>query len=430
MRLLTLTTLLAAASSATDKENALLEAEQHVLEHQWAKALKLLESVGRLPKKSPKRALHQTLLGQSQAGLGLRREAAASFRQAVKLRPKDPANKLRLGWHLLAELRGCPIGVPDGLAEAGEEVREMVGKVLRSKLQGEVLLDAKLLMARAMRADEDQAKAAEDLLQELMAATAEAAPGDPFRPRVLLESGHLYLQHKMFPNSVKMYQTAHDTAAPASPTKQLDILHEALTTKQLAKQGGAMVMAKAGKCDRGAKGDDCGNALKIFREVPEPEMTADSWWMVGMIHKNVYDDVDPAVKALKKAVQLVDDQAGWWEKLARWAQILHHRLPEGGFENRAIQLARDAMKANHDLQPYSAPDWEEKVPGILEAGGAAAEGGGEAACKDPIVAAGAGEVRAPRFLVTLLVFSLSQKPAFQLFECHDNGQWVVEPEQS
>ena len=212
--------------------------------------------------------------------------------------------------------------------------------------------------------------------------------------------------------------TAHDTAAPASPTKQL------------AKQGGAMVMAKAGKCDRGAKGDDCGNALKIFREVPEPEMTADSWWMVGMIHKNVYDDVDPAVKALKKAVQLVDDQAGWWEKLARWAQILHHRLPEGGFENRAIQLARDAMKANHDLQPYSAPDWEEKVPGILEAGGAAAEGGGEAACKDPIVAAGAGEVRAPRFLVTLLVFSLSQKPAFQLFECHDNGQWVVEPEQS
>ena len=140
MRLLTLATLiLAAASSATDKENALLEAEQHVQEHQWAKALKLLESVGRLPKKSPKRALHQTLIGQSQAGLGLRREAAASFRQAVKLRPKDPANKLRLGWHLLAELRGCPIGVPDGLAEAGEEVREMMGKVLRSKLHSKLL---------------------------------------------------------------------------------------------------------------------------------------------------------------------------------------------------------------------------------------------------------------------------------------------------
>ena len=66
------------------------------------------------------------------------------------------------------------------------------------------------------------------------------------------------------------------------------------------------------------------------------------------------------------------------------------------------------------------------MPGILEAGGAAAEGGGEAACKDPIVAAGAGEVRAPRFLVTLLVFSSSHKPASQPFEYHDN--WRTLPQ--
>ena len=167
-----------------------------------------------------------------------------------------------------------------------------------------------------------------------------------------------------------MYQKVHDTAEQGSINKFLGM------------QGGALCQAKHAKCDKGAKANECGQALAHFQKVPDKFMTGDAWWMRGQIHKNVYDDVQPAVEAMAAACKRIDYVPAWWDKLARWSQMLHHRLPEGGFGNHAIKQGRAAMQRNHELNPYNSPEWEKKVPGIIkEHGGKAA---GEYECKDPI----------------------------------------------
>ena len=183
---------------------------------------------------------------------------------------------------------------------------------------------------------------------------------------------------------------------------------------------------------------ECGQALAHFQKIPDKSMTGDAWWMKGQIHKNVYDDVQAAVEgqhtsptphldfrldfhyldppvnrhqitvrrpwaathslisreradrlvastAMGGAVKRIDYNAGWFDKLARWSQMLHHRLPEGGFNNHAIKQGRAAMQRNHELNPYSSPDWEKRVPGILKEHGA-----NEIVCKDPIPQTGEG----------------------------------------
>ena len=153
-------------------------------------------------------------------------------------------------------------------------------------------------------------------------------------------------------------------------------------------QGGALCQAKHAKCDKGAKPPECGQALAQIQKIPDKFMTGDAWWMKGQIHKNVYDDVQAAVEgqhtsptphldfrldfhyldppvnrhqitvrrpwaathslisreradrlvastAMGGAVKRIDYNAGWFDKLARWSQMLHHRLPEGGFNNHA-----------------------------------------------------------------------------------------------
>eukprot|EP01043_Picozoa_sp_COSAG02_P081368 COSAG02_NODE_19842_length_862_cov_0.917431_1_plen_286_part_11 len=195
---------------------------------------------------------------------------------------------------------------------------------------------------------------------------------------MLIESGHLYVQHQMYDSAVQMYQNAYNAAVPGK------------RVKSEAQQGGAMAMAKQAKCDKGAKDPNCGKALKLFQEIDDKFVTGDAWWMRGQIHKNVYDDIQPAMDAMVAACARVDYNAAWWDKLARWSQMLHHRLGRGGFDNYAIKQGRAAMKRNHDLNPYSAPEWEKKVPGILEAQQSTGKEQGEFKCKNPIEQKGEG----------------------------------------
>ena len=379
-----------------EKDSMVEEAASLVEAGQFKQAEYLLEDVGRLTKKSKHRALFQTLKGQialnyEPEGKSRRSEATAAFRQAVKLAPKDAHTKLRLAKHLLSDVHGCPSGVPDGSAEDAAEAGKLLAKVLRSgEITGQGKLEARLVQVRVLRIDAGQtggtAKDAEETLGELIKATglsaetakdADADARDLYS-RMLLESGHLYLQHQMHESAVHMYQNAYNAAAPGT------------ATKNEAQQGGAMGMAKQAKCDKGAKDPNCGKALKLFQAISDEFVTGDAWWMRGQIHKNVYDDIQPAMEAMVKACARVDYNAAWWDKLARWSQMLHHRLGSGGFDNFAIKQARAAMKRNHELNPYSAPAWESKVPGILEAQQSNDKRQGEFKCKNPIAQTGEG----------------------------------------
>ena len=240
------------------------------------------------------------------------------------------------------------------------------------KASAEDAAEAQLLIARAQRIQPEKAKAAEELLR----AIKERHLSVELDAKVLIESGHLYIQHKMYPSAVQVYQTAHDSLPKGSPLRYI------------ATQGGAMCIAKDAKCDRGGKGQECGRALQLFKEVPQEHMQAASWWMVGMISKNVFDDVQAAVEALQQAVAILPNKPAWWDKLARWAQIWHHRIPEGGFTNHAIKQAREAMAKSHAINAHSAPRWSEKVTEMLATAEAAnsSEGHSTGICKDTIAA--------------------------------------------
>jgi|EP01046_Picozoa_sp_COSAG06_P026096 tetratricopeptide (TPR) repeat protein len=384
-----------ASGLTSEKDEMVEEAAALVEAGQFEEAESLLLDVGRLTKKSKSRALFESLKGQvalgyEPEGKSRRDEALAAFRKAVKLGPKDPVHKMRLARLLLADVHGCTSGCPSGSDKFAEEAGELIGKVLRSGVSGREKLEARLIQVRVLRADagrtEGTAKQAEETLTELIQSTGlnkenldVAGPEDvDLYCRMMLESGHLYLQHSMFNNAVQMYQQAHD-AAPANSR-----------IKAEGQQGGANCMAKNAKCDKGAKAADCGKALNLFKEVPNQFVTGDAWWMRGQIHKNVYDDIQPAMEAMVAACARVDYNAAWWDKLARWSQMLHHRLPSGGFDNHAIKQGRDAMQRNHELNPYSAPQWEEKVPTILEEQAASGTAPGDFQCKNPIPQKGEG----------------------------------------
>ncbi len=379
-----------------EKDAMVEEAAALVESGQFKRAEYLLEDVGRLTKKSKNRALFQTLKGQialgyEPEGKNRRAEATVAFRQAVKLAPKDAHGKLRLAKHLLSDVHGCPSGCPEGSEEDAAEAGKLIAKVLRSgDVTGLDKLEARLVQVRVLRADggrkEGTAKEAEETLGELIKATglsaetAKQADEDTrdLYARFLIESGHLYIQHQMYDSAVQMYQNGYNAAVPGT------------RVKNEAQQGGAMAMAKQAKCDKGAKDPNCGKALKLFQEIDDKFVTGDAWWMRGQIHKNVYDDIQPAMDAMVAACARVDYNAAWWDKLARWSQMLHHRLGSGGFDNYAIKQGRVAMKRNHDLNPYSAPKWETKVPGILEAQQSTGKDQGEFKCKNPIEQQGKG----------------------------------------
>ncbi len=317
------------------KDAMVEEAAALVEEGQFKRAEYLLDEVGRLTKKSKHRALFQTLKGQialgyEPEGKSRRAEATVAFRQAVKLAPKDAHGKLRLAKHLLSDVHGCPSGCPQGSEEDAAEAGKLIARVLRSgDITGQDKLEARLVQVRVLRADngrnEGSAKEAEETLGDLIKATGLSAETvkqadedtRELYARMLIESGHLYVQHQMYESAVQMYQNAYNAAVPGK------------RVKNEAQQGGAMAMAKQAKCDKGAKDPNCGKALKLFQEIDDKFVTGDAWWMRGQIHKNVYDDIQPAMDAMVAACARVDYNAAWWDKLARWSQMLHHRLGRG-----------------------------------------------------------------------------------------------------
>jgi tetratricopeptide (TPR) repeat protein len=361
-------------SGAQRKAAEQLEAAAVLVEDEhWQAALEHLRRMPPPPRKDLRmRAKQQVLLGRCYEGKKQWRDSEGAYRKAVKLAPKEHTPKLRLGRLLLRNLDGLCCGYDSPL---GREVEKLMDKPARST-DVEQAAEAKLILARAFRAQPEKTQVTEDLLKQLENMQLRGVQ----RARVLIESGHFYLFHQMYPDAVHQYQRAHDALPKGSAAVS--------AVRDAAKQGGAMCMARQAKCDAGGKGPQCQSALKLFQEVPAVHMQGASWWMVSMLVKQLHGDVEGAVRYLEKAVEIVDDNADWWLKLGRLSQIVHHRLPEGGFQNRATKLARQAMVRAFQLNPFSAPNWTQTVDTLLET---ERNTGSGSVCKDPVGSASKGE---------------------------------------